>query len=92
EAKSKLVGNYSTKEVINEIKSQLKFFQGRIESENMSFDIKRKIIELFVKDVRVHLTKGNKHSVLIDTIPFREGAYMSRVRRKRLLYGYTREN
>jgi len=78
EAKNKLVGDYSTKEVINEIKSQLKFFQGQIESENMSFDIKRKIIELFVKDVRVHLTKGNKHSVLIDTIPFREGVDLSK--------------
>ncbi|MCH7679551.1 hypothetical protein IID10_09325, partial [candidate division KSB1 bacterium] len=73
EAKRKLVGDYSTKEVIAEIRSQLQFFKGQVESENMPFDTKRKIIELFVKDVQIHLTKDNKHSILIDTIPFREG-------------------
>jgi len=69
EAKSKLVGDYSTKEIITEIRSQLQCFEGQVNSEEMPFDIKRKIIELFVKDVQIHLTKDNKHTVLIDTIP-----------------------
>jgi len=79
--KSKMIGDFSTEEIIKEIKLHLDVFKIQLENKNVSFELKRKIIELFVKDVQIHLTKDNKHSILIDTIPFREGVNLDKRRK-----------
>jgi len=81
--KAKMVGNYSSNDIIKGIKLHLDIFRENVEDEHITFEYKRKIIELLVKDVIINLINDNKHSVLIDTIPFRDGIDINKINKKK---------
>jgi len=72
ELKSKIINGHSKEEIIKEISLKLDEFRKDVENDNMSFDQKRKIVETFVNDIQINLTKDKKHVVLVETIPFRQ--------------------
>lgn len=72
ELKSKLIGDFSTKEIIREIRVRLSEFRNTVKNNLITWEEKRKIAEMFVREVRINMTKENKTTLLIDTIPFRE--------------------
>ena len=56
------------------IREQLDQFREQIRRGESSVGVKRRIVEMFVKEVRIHLTKGTKvNAVLRETIPYRPG-------------------
>lgn len=70
ELKAKMTGDISREEIIRSIKERLEEFKERIERGRISFQEKRKIIESFVKEIRVNL-QGEYN--LVETIPWKEG-------------------
>lgn len=73
ELKAKMVSDFSREEAIREIKAQLDEFRNAVEKDNIPWKEKRKIIEMFVREVQINLTRDQKPLILIETIPFRKG-------------------
>jgi hypothetical protein len=72
ELKSKMIGDFSSKDVIREIKARISEFKNTVKNNRIRWEEKRKIVEMFVREVRINIMKENKTTLLIDTIPFRE--------------------
>ncbi|MDA2920966.1 recombinase family protein [Desulfobacterota bacterium AH_259_B03_O07] len=72
ELKTNIMGEYSDKEIIKEIKTRLDQFKDIIENDNITWQQKRRIVETFVKEVQVNITKDKKPLIMIDTIPIRK--------------------
>jgi len=70
--KNKMLGDFSKERVIKEIKVRLEEFKAMVENNNISWGEKRKIVETFVNEVQIHITKDKKPLVMIDTIPLRK--------------------
>jgi len=72
ELKSKIINGNSEEEIIKEIGLKLDEFRKDVENGNIPFDQKRKIVETFVTEIQINLTKDKKPLVLVETIPFRQ--------------------
>ncbi len=68
-----IIGNISKPDVISEISAQLDEFRNAVEHDNIPWNEKRRIVEMFVREIQINLSKDHKPLVLIETIPFRKG-------------------
>jgi len=80
--KSKMITFDSTEKAIEEIKNDLDKYKDELSNGELSFNEKRKIVEIFIKEINVQLTKDNKPSVFIDTIPLRKTSKPNTLSRK----------
>ena len=80
--KSKMITFDSTEKAIEEIKNDLDKYKDKLSNGELSFNEKRKIVEIFIKEINVQLTKDNKPSVFIDTIPLRKNSVPNTLSKK----------
>jgi len=57
-------------------------YKDKLSNGETSFKEKRNIVEIFIKEINVQLTKDNKPSVFIDTIPLRKNSVPNTLSRK----------
>ena len=80
--KSKMITFDSTEKAIEEIKNDLDKYKNKLSNGETSFKEKRKIVEIFIKEINVQLTKDNKPGVFIDTIPLRKNSVPNTLSKK----------
>ena len=82
ELKSKVEKNVPRKVLLNEIKDNMSKYKEMLNSDDISFEDKRIIIEALIKEININVNKGSKATVFVDTIPLRKNVKSPKLNKK----------
>ncbi|MGE5446069.1 MAG: hypothetical protein ACM3SR_15995 [Ignavibacteriales bacterium] len=73
ELKSKMIEDVPSEDLLKSIEKEIEVYREKLEDGSITFEDKRRIIEKFVKEVRVNMNgKKAGYPSLIEAIPFRK--------------------
>lgn len=92
ELKSKMIEDLPHEELLKNFRGEIDTYRETFEADSIMFENKRRIIEKFVKEVRVNMSgRKSGHPSLVETIPFRREIELVSPKDTRIVTVYSRD-